>query len=200
MAEKTRTSKSKALTVVPTTSPMAVSGEYPSPFKSIVKATSTQIARPTRKDQLQPDGAGKGTIRLFVYGTLKLDHPNHVLLRSKDATFLGYDSMSGPFLMVSAGGFPGVCMDDDRIKGANTIYGELYSVSADTLAACDLLEGHPNWYCRSKWTTDVMDKKSWIYAWPWEAVNRTEPMIYGCWAPKGEEVKAWAKRGVTVRG
>jgi len=135
-----------------------------------------------------------------VYGTLKQAHPNHVLLKSNGVRFLGYDSVSGPFLMLSAGGFPGVAMDEDRIKGVNTIYGEAYSIDEDTLRSCDLLEGHPRWYRRIKWTTDVLDKKTWIYTWPWEHVGRTEPLVYGVWRPKAAETEAWKNRGVTLNG
>lgn len=72
--------------------------------------------------------------KVFVYGTLRKNYGNNVLLHS--ATFIGNATCNGT--MYSFGHFPYVCLSEqDKL-----VYGEVYEVDEDTLARLDRLEGH----------------------------------------------------------
>jgi len=103
----------------------------------------------------------KGKIRVFVYGTLKQDHGNHVLIQAAEGLFMGYDRVEGAYKMCDMGGFPGVYHPGDATT-RNTIYGELWALEPEGLATLDMLEGHPNFYKREKlWTAN--EKRAWMY-------------------------------------
>jgi gamma-glutamylaminecyclotransferase len=131
-----------------------------------------------------------GTIRVFVYGTLKQDHTNHVLLNS--AVFLGYDSITGPYKLLSFGSIPGLV--DTPIEDSNKIFGEVWSCDEETLAALDMFEGHPNLYRRAKLWSDRLSKRVWVYfAPPWWAKDAPGEVPSGMWKPKHEELMFWKK-------
>ena len=115
---------------------------------------------------------------------------------------MGNDTITGPFRMVSMGGFPGVVYDE-RISGANTIFGELYSMEAPCLKALDWLEGYPRFYERTKFQTDLMDKKAWLYWLPYEWLDRKEKegavVTAGIWHPNTAEETIWRARGIEVK-
>lgn len=96
-------------------------------------------------------------IRVFVYGSLKRGFGNHRLLA--DAKFISEHSLTGPYTMVSLGGFPGVVCTPGHER---TIHGELYVVDQTTLDSLDLLEGHPHFYERRK-IVQTPYKRAWIY-------------------------------------
>lgn len=79
---------------------------------------------------------------VFVYGTLKRNNGNHLLLAA--STFVGEAKIKGAMIAYSPN-FPGVCA-----VGSDDIYGEVYSVTPLTLHALDRLEGHPKFYERRK--------------------------------------------------
>jgi len=137
-----------------------------------------------------------GTVRLFVYGTLKKGHPNAVLLHKAGAKFVGYDTITGDFHMVSMGGFPAVCPVSHKVGNA-TIYGEIWSTDEEGLASCDLLEGHPNWYEREKIWSDKLKKRVWVYLLPgrWEK-EADDVVAGGIWRPTDDERQYWRTRGV----
>ena len=113
-------------------------------------------------DKTKEEFDDKGMIRVFVYGTLKKDHGNHVLIQASGGEFLGYDSITGAYKMCDMGGFPGVYHPGDGAM-QKRIYGELWALQPEGLATLDMLEGHPNFYRREKlWTNDV-EKKAWMY-------------------------------------
>lgn len=143
----------------------------------------------------------KGSIRVFVYGTLKRGHHNHGLLER--GQFLGYDTISGAVSMVSLGGFPGVVQSVDAIKGLSIVYGEVYAVDAHTLGALDLLEGYAgkvgrNFYDRRKLRTDELDLNCWVYTLPVRYLERNEAVPAGCWCPTVQEKNYWNSRGVDL--
>ncbi len=73
---------------------------------------------------------------LFVYGTLKRGCSNHPFLAAQ--TFLGVGRTVPGYLLYDLGGFPGmVRVPEDR----DGVFGEVWSVDADTLASLDHLEG-----------------------------------------------------------
>lgn len=136
----------------------------------------------------------KGKVRVFVYGSLKQNCGNNVLLQQTEAKFLGYDSISGDFSMMSFGGFPGVV----RIKEGlvvHTIFGEVWATDEEGLACLDMLESHPNWYERRKYRTDVLDYRAWMYTLPggqgYLDKGRYTQVTSCIWHPTDEEIGFW---------
>ena len=86
-------------------------------------------------------------MKAFVYGSLKKNFGNHVLLQTSN--YLGEGTTLNPqYSMVNLGSFPGVYQN-----GNGYIRGEVYEINQSTLARLDLLEGEGNFYSRRK--TDV---------------------------------------------
>ena len=120
----------------------------------------------TSTSKILATGEDKGKIRVFVYGSLKSQHGNNVLLQEVEATCLGYDSITGDFTMISFGGFPGIVRTTTDPKSVKTIFGELWMTNEEGLKALDMLEGHPNFYERFRYRTDVLDRRAWMYTLP----------------------------------
>jgi molybdenum cofactor guanylyltransferase len=78
---------------------------------------------------------------IFVYGTLLAGESNHGLLAS--AKFLGADRLPNAKLY-NLGAYPMM------LPGEGTVTGEVYRVTADTLAELDILEEHPKIYFRDQ--------------------------------------------------
>lgn len=79
---------------------------------------------------------------VFVYGTLLAGEPNHRYLRR--ARLVAEGLTRPQFTLYDLGAFPGLVRG-----GSHAVPGEVYEVDEPTLAALDLLEGHPEFYCRS---------------------------------------------------
>ena len=140
-----------------------------------------------------------GKVRVFVYGSLKERCGNHVLLQEVGAKCLGYDSITGDFRMMSFGGFPGVVRDKaSRDQPLRTIFGELYWMDDGALDSLDMLEGHPNWYERRKYRTDVLDYRAWMYTLPGGEGYLDKAhydQVGECiWQPAQEELEFWDKQ------
>lgn len=84
--------------------------------------------------------------RIMVYGTLKKGHGNNYLLRS--AKFIGQCETVDKFVLMDFGGFPGLFPAQKGFEPTK-VEGELWEVNDATLARCDQLEGHPDWYRRT---------------------------------------------------
>jgi molybdenum cofactor guanylyltransferase len=78
---------------------------------------------------------------IFVYGTLLAGESNHGLLAN--AEFLGADRLRNAQLY-DLGEYPMM------LPGAGVVTGEVYRVTADTLAALDIVEEHPEIYFRGQ--------------------------------------------------
>ena len=81
-------------------------------------------------------------VKLFVYGTLKIGCPLHFYLSG--ATFIGEGFVQG-FSMFHLGAFPCIVPVAEKDK---IVYGEIYGVDNDAIAAIDRLEGVPHMYVR----------------------------------------------------
>lgn len=68
--------------------------------------------------------------------------------------FIGDAIVAGT--MRSLGGFPCISLHGDY-----QVHGELFKVDDATLAACDRLEGHPDWYERKMVKTNKGE--AWVY-------------------------------------
>jgi gamma-glutamylcyclotransferase (GGCT)/AIG2-like uncharacterized protein YtfP len=112
------------------------------------------------------------------------------------AKWLGYDSITGEFSMMSFGGFPGVVRRTFQPNTITTIFGELYSLDVEGLAALDMLESHPNWYERFKYRTDVMDRRAWMYTLPggegYLDENNYSGVPEAIWQPSEDELQFWS--------
>lgn len=82
-----------------------------------------------------------GGARLFVYGTLLRGEANHGWLRGSRC--LGAASTEPGFELANLGPYPAMVA-----AGRGRVRGELYEVSAATLAALDELEEHPHLFER----------------------------------------------------
>lgn len=123
-------------------------------------------------------------IRVFVYGTLKKDHPNHHLL--EDSEFLGRCKIEDRKVrMVSLGGFPGVIGTQEK---PTPVYGEVYRVTPGVLDSMDVLEGHPDFYRRVKIATPY--KNAWVYLLS-DRYGEYPAVDEGCWRPTDEEAEFW---------
>ncbi|HEY1648622.1 MAG TPA: gamma-glutamylcyclotransferase family protein [Terracidiphilus sp.] len=86
-----------------------------------------------------------GATTVFVYGTLKRGCRNHRVLQS--AVFLGEACTEPVYLMVDCGSYPGLVRAGDARRG-QAIYGELYRVDEELLAALDAFEDAPREFVR----------------------------------------------------
>lgn len=98
---------------------------------------------------------------VFVYGTLKKNHGNHILLENEQ--FLGNAVTEENFLLLEAG-LPFV-VDDTNHECSVPIHGEVYNVIDDVLNDLDQLEGHPHFYKRELVYVRINEEQvaAWIY-------------------------------------
>ena len=80
---------------------------------------------------------------VFVYGTLMSGCFNNVLLKQGNATLVQTGNITGE--MYDLGCFPGV-----KLRGTNTVKGEVWEVDQSTLSLLDRLEGEGRLYRRTK--------------------------------------------------
>jgi len=116
------------------------------------------------------------------------------------AKWIGYDSITGHFSMMSFGGYPGVVRFS--ASKSTTVFGELYAIDEEGLAALDLLESHPNWYERIKYRTDIHDRRAWMYTLPssegYLDEARYDSVKEAIWQPTEAELSFWTKTGVEI--
>lgn len=123
--------------------------------------------------------------RVFVYGTLKTGHGNNRLL--SQSTRLGRELITGPFRLISLGGFPGL-VATPKDAGTAPVLGEVYTIDEATLASLDMLEGHPRFYKRAKIKTS--HGPAWAYFLPDEYLTSARyPIVDTVWRPDDEETQ-----------
>ena len=133
----------------------------------------------------------KGMVRVFVYGTLKLNHANAVVMNNAGAQFIGHDCIEGNFDLYDLGGFPAI------VDGTNKqmIKGHLFCLDPEGLKALDHLEGHPNFYARRKIWTVGQEKRAWVYVLQEKKWLRDERLIDdGIWHPSDLELAFWKEQ------
>ena len=124
-------------------------------------------------------------IFLFTYGTLMRGYHNHHRLHG--SPFLGRAVTAAAYGLYDCGAYPG--MAKEKGKGS-FIKGEVYQISEDTLADCDVLEGHPHYYKREEIEVRVGDAGASAKAW---AYFITYPN-YLHWQPIGDQWPAEVDR------
>lgn len=134
------------------------------------------------------DAAG---IRVFVYGSLKQGRGNHSALAGAD--LLGRCVLRGPYRMLDLHYYPGLVMTSNT-KEESLILGEVYRISKGQLDTLDMIEGHPDYYCRHKVQTPW--KGAWAYFLPqsYLAVKPSVEYTHGAqvWLPTDEEAE-WVR-------
>lgn len=128
----------------------------------------------------------QGQIRVFVYGTLKRGHSNYGLLAGSE--LLGRCNLHGDYIMLDLTYYPG-CVRTSGVSGHSrrNICGEVYAVDETTLYSLDLLEGHPNYYKRSKIITPFGN--AWMYFLPVGSLDTYAPVEEGVWSPNEAELE-----------
>ena len=92
---------------------------------------------------------------VFVYGTLRRNNGNHILLAG--ATYIA-DALTYEKYTMVGGGIPFVIPHTPTCR----IVGEVYKVTPKILARLDMLEGHPNFYYRVIIHTNT-GRRAWVY-------------------------------------
>ena len=95
---------------------------------------------------------------VFIYGTFKKGHYNHYLI--EDSDFLGSGRTIEPFALF-IDRLPYVTKELPLIQ----IQGEVYSVDDATLTDLDLLNGHPDIYCREMVDIHLHANSAIVRAW-----------------------------------
>ncbi len=100
---------------------------------------------------------------VFVYGTLRRGQRNHYMLYS--SAFVAAHVTEPRFTMLDLGSYPGVVPGGDC-----AISGELYRITAATLAELDELEDYPLRYGRAALTTEF--GRAWIYLYRYRSAQK----------------------------
>jgi gamma-glutamylcyclotransferase (GGCT)/AIG2-like uncharacterized protein YtfP len=80
-------------------------------------------------------------VRLFVYGSLLFGEIHNARLGG--SRLLGVARTEPRYTLIDLGPYPALLAE-----GTTSVWGELYEVAADVLAALDEFEGHPDEYRR----------------------------------------------------
>lgn len=85
--------------------------------------------------------------KIFVYGSLRKHGGLHGAV--KNTNYLGKFNTRPEYNLYSLGAFPALVKN-----GKTSIVGELYEVNEEVLRTLDMIEGHPDFYCRTPITLD----------------------------------------------
>lgn len=121
--------------------------------------------------------------RVFVYGSLKQGEINHDVMSRANGTFLTAATVRREDLtFVDFGHYPGVVQHADKGGQSTEIHGEIYEVPAEGLGILDVLEGHPSYYCRNKFSISADDGsayRAWMYVLPPGEGYEEAPLVSG---------------------
>ena len=81
------------------------------------------------------------TIRVFVYGTLRVGEPYHHLLSACE--YEGQHTTAPLYEQIDLGNYPGLIQN-----GSTAVIGDIYIVDIATLTQLDEYEGYPEYYLR----------------------------------------------------
>lgn len=124
--------------------------------------------------------------RVFVYGTLKSGEGNHHLLK-KVARFQGNETLNG-YVMIHLGGFPAIIKYNPQWN----VHGEVWDVTADTLARLDILEGVGHGMYIKATCELPYSGKSFVYVMPETRLYAGVPFIpSGRWFGKDTPMFKW---------
>ena len=135
-----------------------------------------------------------GKVRVLVYGTLKSHHYNNLVLKESGAKFLARDSVTvSNAAFIDLGGFPALVRPvTGSNKDTQTVRGEIWYGEPHMLQSCDILEGHPLFYRRSKQFSDILHRRVWVYELDEKWIAEGDDFISEhYWKPSEEEVAWW---------
>ncbi|XP_048745326.1 putative gamma-glutamylcyclotransferase CG2811 isoform X2 [Ostrea edulis] len=108
--------------------------------------------------------------RVFVYGTLKTDQPNHHVIskgiQAGDCQFDGLGVTEAKYSLVIASQYNiPFLLDARNVVNSQNVEGEVYSVNEKMLSLLDGFERHPQFYTRCEVPILIKDKteKMWCY-------------------------------------
>lgn len=132
-----------------------------------------------------------------VYGTLKSGEGNYSLLSGR-AKFIGSGETLRPiYTMKSMGGFPGVFSDE---SSTDKIQVEVYSVPPECFESLDRLEGHPNFYVRTKVPIILDDNDKIVHAWMYQLADFDEYSYRPDWVRKDDKDRlSWSRQPFSVK-
>eukprot|EP01060_Flectonema_neradi_P034559 TRINITY_DN609_c1_g1_i1.p1 TRINITY_DN609_c1_g1~~TRINITY_DN609_c1_g1_i1.p1 ORF type:complete len:172 (+),score=23.52 TRINITY_DN609_c1_g1_i1:53-517(+) len=114
---------------------------------------------------------------IFVYGTLKRGMHNYERFLKDKATFKCEAETVGKFpLVVDAIGIPYLIGKEGT---GHRVKGEIFEVNDDLLVDLDKLEGHPDWYERTKRPVETPSgiEQIWVYMLPKGPNTEVTPMF-----------------------
>ncbi|XP_056638636.1 putative gamma-glutamylcyclotransferase CG2811 isoform X1 [Diorhabda sublineata] len=139
--------------------------------------------------------------RVFVYGTLKRNEPNHSWF-SKNTE--GYYKFIGeaktveklPLIIATEYNIPFILKSPGN--GYNVL-GELYEVDSKVLSDLDILEDHPNFYVREKFNVELFNSEQFIEnVWIYVIVNFQPHLLnetcYETYSNSGSHGKKYVER------
>lgn len=90
--------------------------------------------------------------RVFVYGTLMHEQPNHRVLVELGARRVGAARTLAPRTLIDLGPYPALLPADVSLHDATPcrVEGELYAIDATNMSALDAFEGCPDLYRRER--------------------------------------------------
>lgn len=120
-------------------------------------------------------------IKVFVYGTLRRDEDNHRLLLN--AEIISTQCWTNGRMYDTGLGYPAMVQDP-----TGRVYGELYQVTKEQLAALDELEGYTgqggnNEYDRVRQTvyTEQGEETAYMYVYPQKNMELKHEIASGDW-------------------
>jgi gamma-glutamylcyclotransferase (GGCT)/AIG2-like uncharacterized protein YtfP len=140
-------------------------------WQELERETEAEMAALEASDEVASTGP-KGRHVLAVYGTLKRGFCNDRYLSG--AMLIGYAKTVDKYEMVDRG-IPFVF---DKAGVGLRLHVEIYMVNTDELLHIDGLEGHPNWYKRSKVKCELDTGgtvNAWMYMVPADNPRNTDP-------------------------
>nr|XP_002737109.1 PREDICTED: putative gamma-glutamylcyclotransferase CG2811-like [Saccoglossus kowalevskii] len=119
------------------------------------------------------------THRVFVYGTLKRDKPNHFLMSNPEngkSQYIGEARSVDRWPLVIATPFNIPFVLDKKGHG-HIIQGELFDIDDEMLKSCDKLEGHPKVYTREHFNVLNMSTGSQDTVWCYLMKNFKDELL-----------------------
>lgn len=133
---------------------------------------------------------------IFVYGSLKEGQLNHRLLEMGGAKFVAFDCIKGDWWLADYEHFPGIVRDDAAVDVK--VFGEIYEVNAECLAAVDMLEDHPHLFRREKVTTEG-GISVWVYIATDAVADYASDIIEeGIWQSSDREEEYWSRNATAA--
>jgi gamma-glutamylcyclotransferase (GGCT)/AIG2-like uncharacterized protein YtfP len=127
----------------------------------------------------------KEKCKIFVYGTLKKEHPNNCVLGGyPHKRMLGPCTIRGVMFSVN-GVYPAIAIDP-HLPNTSFVHGEVWEIDEDQLKHVDAYEGGGSMYQREE--IDTLHGRAWVYTQKIEKLAaRGWQVVTNGWWPVGEQ-------------